>query len=200
MICCEAGKAASSAAGAFLGAGAFLRMLSRLSFLSALNSGCRNSHACHANCQHAPLLPRGHPMGTTTYISSIWRLAALLVMPDFVEIVLVQLTDETRKVAVLEVFWEDRLGELLILQPRRSVSRHPQSLPLPRHHRRTSKTTKLSPSALHRTTELYEGSSSILRRHCEYVPGRRVGWRGGEGNRTCRVCAPWGRHVSCGRG
>ncbi len=31
--------------------------------------------------------------------------------------------------------------------------------------RRTSRTTKLSPSALHRTTELYVGSSSILRRH-----------------------------------
>lgn len=44
MICCDAGNASSG--GGFFGAGAFLRMLSRLSFLSARNSGWRNSQAC----------------------------------------------------------------------------------------------------------------------------------------------------------
>lgn len=43
-ICWVAGKG-SSVCCCFLGAGAFRRMLSRLSFLSARNSGCRNSQA-----------------------------------------------------------------------------------------------------------------------------------------------------------
>jgi len=36
-------------------------------------------------------------------------------MPNFMEVIFVKLTDEARKVAVLEVFWEDGLGELLVL-------------------------------------------------------------------------------------
>jgi hypothetical protein len=39
-----------------------------------------------------------------TYPSAVWRLAVLLiVVPDFVEVILVQLSDKTREVAVLEV-------------------------------------------------------------------------------------------------
>jgi len=36
-------------------------------------------------------------------------------MPHFVEVVLVQLSYKTREIAVLEVFRENRFGELLVL-------------------------------------------------------------------------------------
>lgn len=48
-------------------------------------------------------------------VASIWRIATLFVMPNFMEVIFVKLTDEARKVAVLEVFWEDGFGELLVL-------------------------------------------------------------------------------------
>jgi hypothetical protein len=49
--------------------------------------------------------------------SSVRRHAALfIVVPDFVEIVFVELTHETGKVAVLEVLGQDMLCEFLVLQ------------------------------------------------------------------------------------
>ena len=39
-----------------------------------------------------------------------------IVMPDLVEIILVELSNETCKVAVLEMFGQYRLGESFILQ------------------------------------------------------------------------------------
>lgn len=36
-------------------------------------------------------------------------------MPDFVEIILVELPDETRKVAVLEMLGKDMFGKLFVL-------------------------------------------------------------------------------------
>lgn len=51
------------------------------------------------------------------YIRTIWGLPILLViLTNFMEIVLVQLTDKTRKVAVLEVSGKDGLGEFFALQ------------------------------------------------------------------------------------
>lgn len=41
--------------------------------------------------------------------------AIFIVLPDLVEVVLVELTDEAGKVAVLEVFREDGLGKLFVL-------------------------------------------------------------------------------------
>ena len=40
----------------------------------------------------------------TTYVFAVRRVSVLLVVSDFVEVILVQLPDEARKVAVLEVF------------------------------------------------------------------------------------------------
>ena len=51
-----------------------------------------------------------------TYTSAIGRHAALfIIVPDFVEVVFVELTHETGKVAVLEVLGQDVLCELLVL-------------------------------------------------------------------------------------
>lgn len=59
---------------------------------------------------------RGSAMARgATNIASIWRLATLLVMSDFVEVIFVQLADKRGEVGMLEVFREDGLGELLIL-------------------------------------------------------------------------------------
>jgi len=53
-----------------------------------------------------------------TYPRPVWRLPIVfVVVPHFVEIILVQLSDETGKVAVLEVLGEYVLSELLILFP-----------------------------------------------------------------------------------
>lgn len=74
-----------------------------------------------------PCLAGGQPQyarvwGTGTDIGAIWRWAVVLVvLPDLVEVIFVQLPDKARKVAVLEVFWEDQLGEFLVL-PLVSVS------------------------------------------------------------------------------
>jgi hypothetical protein len=51
-----------------------------------------------------------------THIGTIWRRTIVLViLSDFVKIIFVQLPDETRKVAVLEMFREDQLGEFFVL-------------------------------------------------------------------------------------
>ena len=87
----------------FRGAGAFLRMLSRASLLFALNSGCLNSHAYI--CSATVLL--WTPL-RCTHSGTVGRCSILLVvMPHFVEVVLVQLPDKAREVAVFEVLRED---------------------------------------------------------------------------------------------
>ena len=54
-----------------------------------------------------------------TYPGPIRRLAVLfIVVPHFVEVVLVQLSDETRKVAVFEMLGQDVLSELFVLSTR----------------------------------------------------------------------------------
>jgi hypothetical protein len=51
-----------------------------------------------------------------TYPRSIWRLPVLLiVVPHFVEVVFVKLTDKAGKVAVFKVLGQDVLGELFVL-------------------------------------------------------------------------------------
>lgn len=92
-----------------------------------------------------------------TYARAVWRSAVLLIiMPHFVEVVFVQLSHETGKVAVLEVLWEDVFGEFLVLSCG-------QQCGFPLDWRiLTSSTTKLSPSLPHRTTLSSCGLSSIL--------------------------------------
>lgn len=72
-------------------------------------------------------------------------------MSHFVEIVLVQLAHEASKVAVLEVLREDCLGKLLVLQHRQKGIEVNRAVSASGLH--TSKTTKLSPSFPHRTTD-----------------------------------------------
>lgn len=51
-----------------------------------------------------------------SHIWAIRRLSAfLIILTDFMEIVFIQLSNETRKIAVFEVFREDEFGELLAL-------------------------------------------------------------------------------------
>lgn len=120
-----------------------------------------------------------------TYTDAVRRLPVLLVVvPDLVEVVLVQLPDEACKVAVFEVFRKDMLRELLVL---RAVS---QSPPLSFDCRtQTSSTTKLSPSFPHLTTSVSVGFSNILRQGSVDVRGGAVAvhWRR---RLTCRACEP----------
>ena len=52
------------------------------------------------------------------HASAVWRLTSFfIVVPNFMEIILVQLSDEARKIAMLEMFRENGLGELLVLFP-----------------------------------------------------------------------------------
>jgi hypothetical protein len=50
-----------------------------------------------------------------TYSGTVWRLPVLVILSDFVEVVLVELSHKAGKVAVLEVFGQDRLRKLLVL-------------------------------------------------------------------------------------
>ena len=53
---------------------------------------------------------------SVAYIGTVWGLPILLViLTNFVEIVFIQLADETRKVAVFEMSWEDGFGEFFAL-------------------------------------------------------------------------------------
>lgn len=65
-------------------------MLSRSSLLPTLKLGCLNSRVYTAR-------------------------TTIVCLSHFVEIVLVQLPDKTRHVAVLEVLWEDRASEFFVL-------------------------------------------------------------------------------------
>jgi hypothetical protein len=93
------------------------------------------------------------------YPRTVWRLAVLfIVVSNFVEVVLVQLTNEAGKVAVLEMFGQDVFCEFLVLRPNQYCLWHAAHM-----RRLTSSTTKLSPSFPHRTTLSSLGFSSILR-------------------------------------
>jgi hypothetical protein len=93
-----------------------------------------------------------------TNIRAIWRWSIVfVVLSDLVEVILVQLSDEASKIAMLEVFGEDQLGEFLVL--------HLMLLYCGQDVLRllhTSRTTKLSPPSPHLTMDSYDGSSNIL--------------------------------------
>lgn len=96
---------------------------------------------------------------STTYAWTIRRSPTLfIVVSNFVEIILVQLPDETREIAVLKVFGQNLLREFLVLRccQFQTACIVLRSLP------RASRTTKLSPSLPHRTTFSSCGLSSIL--------------------------------------
>lgn len=50
-----------------------------------------------------------------THVGTVGRRTTIVCLSHFVEIVLVQLPDKTRHVAVLEVLWEDRASEFFVL-------------------------------------------------------------------------------------
>lgn len=74
--------------------------------------------------------------------------AFFVVVSDLMEIVLIELSNKTCKVAMLEVFGEDGFGESFILQRISDTKIAASLLWLDR----TSRTTKLPPSSPHRTT------------------------------------------------
>ena len=60
-----------------------------------------------------------HEAASITYTGAIWGLSAVLVgVSHFVEVILVELPDEAREVAVLEVFGQDGLCESFVLRGR----------------------------------------------------------------------------------
>lgn len=88
------------------------------------------------------------------------------------EIVLVQLADETGKVAVFEMSGQDSLGEFFALQQKVLWSERNERGTM--WARITSKTTKLSPSSPQRTISEYDGSSSILSNQSEHEQDERL--------------------------
>jgi hypothetical protein len=170
MICefmrsiCWVGTVSSFSCAGFRGAGAFRRMLSSESLLLALNSGCLNSHAYRPGSVTSFCLSSVFP--GVTDIGSIRRLSRLFViLAYFVKVILVQLSNETRKIAVFKVLREDGLGEFFALQSGPSVSCGVGPRWRITAERYTSRTTKLSPSSPQRTISEYDGSSNILRAH-----------------------------------
>lgn len=130
-------------------------MLSNESLLLALNSGCLNSQAfLVSRCNQSWGVE-------VTNIRPVRRLPCFfIVLAHFVEVVLVELADETGKVAVFEVFGENGFGEFFALQHQQSaVGRK-----LTGRWISTSSTTKLSFSSPQRTMSEYDGSSNILAR------------------------------------
>lgn len=86
-------------------------MLSSESLLLALNSGCLNSQAWAESEAKANSASNG-----PTYPGSVRRLATLLVVvPDFVEVIFIQLSHKAGKIAMFEVFRKNGLGEALVL-------------------------------------------------------------------------------------
>ena len=86
-------------------------MLSSESLLLALNSGCLNSQACAESDTKANPASKG-----PAYPRSVRRLATfLVVVPYFVEVILIQLSHKAGKVAMLEVFRKNGFGEPLVL-------------------------------------------------------------------------------------
>lgn len=73
------------------------------------------------------------------------------------EIVLVELSNKARKVAMLEMLRKDGFCEFLVLElVKIARKKYGQAVSL------TSNTTKLSSSSPHLTTDAYDGSSNIL--------------------------------------
>lgn len=106
----------------------------------------------------------------STYARTIWRLAVfLIVVPYFVEVVFIELPDKAGKVAVLEMLGENVFCEFFVL-------RAGQCVELGVAQRRTSSTTKLSPSFPQRTTFSSVGFSNILPR--ALVAVRCMAWLG----------------------
>lgn len=60
-------------------------------------------------------LSRDVSQGDDTNLGTVRRLAILLILPDFVEIILVELPNKAGKVAVLEMFRQYGLREFLVL-------------------------------------------------------------------------------------
>lgn len=88
-------------------------MLSRASLLFILKSGCLNSHACAV---YQTFCDYDWVQEPCTYARAVRRLAVfLIVVPDLVKVVLVQLTDETGEVAMLEMLWQNVLCEFFVL-------------------------------------------------------------------------------------
>ena len=109
---CWVGMFSSLIGAGFRGAGALRRMLSSESLLFALKSGCLNSHAYQASAKEQQV--EGPPL--LTHPNTVRRMPALFgVLSDLVEVIFVELSDETGKIAVFEVFRQDGLGESLIL-------------------------------------------------------------------------------------
>lgn len=86
-------------------------MLSRLCLLCLVNSGCLNSQACNTRVSCCPFSDKDK----RTYLRAIWGDSIFLVLPDFVEVIFIQLANKAGKVAMLEVFRKNMLCELLVL-------------------------------------------------------------------------------------
>jgi hypothetical protein len=52
----------------------------------------------------------------STYVLAVHGLTSLLILAHFVEVILVQLTNKTSKVAVFEVLRKDRFRKFLVLR------------------------------------------------------------------------------------
>ena len=110
-ICCV-GMFSSVFAVAFRGAGALRRMLSSASLLFALKSGCLNSQAYIPLFSYFLYAYRKQ----CSYSRPVWRPSPFfVVVSNLVEVVFVELTDETSKVAMFKVLRQDGLGELFVL-------------------------------------------------------------------------------------
>ena len=79
------------------------------------------SNVSHERCEHS----------IVTYADAVGRVTAFfVVVPYFVEVVLVELSDEASEVAVFEVLGQDGFGKLLVLEHDEAVA-----LVSPTHHR-----------------------------------------------------------------
>ena len=107
-------------------------MLSKESLLLALNFGCLNSHAYVDQLSQHKCMDHHR-----TNTCSIGRMTAFfIVMSDLVEVIFVELANETSKIAVFEVLWEDGFGETLVLCAVRSnVGSTKQASRVPRAQR-----------------------------------------------------------------
>lgn len=111
--------------------------------------------------------------GGNAYIGSVgWLTRLFIILADFMEVVLVELSDEARKITVFEVLRKYWFGEFFALEIWESLitiayaywalSTAEQERKWGIDVRLTSNTTKLSLSSPQRTICEYDGSSSIL--------------------------------------
>lgn len=93
-------------------------MLSSASLLFALKSGCLNSQACGGRQYMWRCRKK-----SATHPCSVRRLSVLfVVVPHFVKVIFVQLSNKTGKIAVLEMLWQYVFREFFILQNDEAVS------------------------------------------------------------------------------